>query len=40
MEGSDQIVRENYYKVLGLCSNSSDHDIRRAYRKLAMVKII
>lgn len=36
MEGSDQIVPENYYTVLGLCSNSSDHDIRRAYRKLAM----
>ncbi|KAK1390056.1 hypothetical protein POM88_018234 [Heracleum sosnowskyi] len=36
MEGSDQLVPENYYTVLGLCSNSSDHDIRRAYRKLAM----
>ncbi|XP_074383285.1 uncharacterized protein LOC141724889 [Apium graveolens] len=36
MEVSDKIVPENYYKVLGLCSDSSDHDIRRAYRKLAM----
>ncbi|KAL1807691.1 hypothetical protein ACET3Z_024681 [Daucus carota] len=36
MERSDKLVPENYYTVLGLCSDSSAQDIRRAYRKLAM----
>lgn len=29
----------SYYRVLGVSSSSSNEEIRRAYRKLAMVRI-
>lgn len=33
-------MRQSYYVVLGISTDSSNEEIRRAYRKLAMVSAI
>ena len=30
-------LRKDYYKILGLNSSASDHDIKKAYRKMALL---
>lgn len=37
MEAENYEGSPSYYSVLGVCSDSSIEEIRRAYRKLAMV---
>lgn len=36
MEGAEAVLRRDPYEVLGVSTDSSDHDIRTAYRTLAL----